>query len=45
MSSVTCCPQCKTELQVSQEQLEACQGMVCCGQCQTTFHADAYLHD
>lgn len=45
MSSVTCCPQCKTEFEVTQEQLEAYQGMVRCGQCQTTFHADAYLHD
>ena len=45
MSTVTCCPQCKTEFQVTQEQLEVSQGMVRCGQCQTTFHADAYLHD
>ena len=45
MSTVTCCPQCKTEFQVAQEQLEVYQGMVSCGQCQTTFHADSYLHD
>ncbi|MEQ1673810.1 MAG: zinc-ribbon and DUF3426 domain-containing protein [Candidatus Nitrotoga sp.] len=45
MSTVTYCPQCKTEFQVTQEQLEVYQGMVRCGQCQTTFHADAYLHD
>ncbi|MEQ1813142.1 MAG: zinc-ribbon and DUF3426 domain-containing protein [Candidatus Nitrotoga sp.] len=43
MSTVTHCPQCKTEFQITQEQLESHQGMVRCGQCQTTFHADAYL--
>jgi predicted Zn finger-like uncharacterized protein len=45
MSSITRCPQCKTEFQVTQEQLEAYQGLVRCGQCQTTFHAGAYVHD
>lgn len=45
MSIDTRCPQCKTEFEVTQEQLEAYQGMVRCGQCQTTFHAGAYLHD
>lgn len=45
MSTVTCCPQCKTEFEVTQEQLEAYQGMVRCGQCRAAFHAGVHLHD
>lgn len=45
MSPATLCPQCRAEFKITQEQLEACQGMVRCGHCQTTFHAEAYLHD
>lgn len=44
MSAVTQCPECSTRFKVSQEQLEAHQGMVRCGRCQAAFNALKYLH-
>ncbi len=45
MSTSTQCPQCDTRFRVSQEQLEAHQGMVRCGRCQAIFNAMQYLDD
>lgn len=45
MSAITQCPECGTRFRVSQEQLEAHQGMVRCGRCQTAFNAQEHLHD
>ena len=45
MSTSTQCPQCSTRFKVSQEQLDAHQGMVRCGRCQAVFNAVQYLHD
>lgn len=45
MSTSTQCPQCETRFKVSQEQLEAHQGMVRCGRCQAVFNARQYLDD
>jgi predicted Zn finger-like uncharacterized protein len=45
MTTSTQCPQCGTRFKVSQEQLDAHQGMVRCGRCQAVFNAVLYLHD
>ena len=45
MSTSTQCPQCNTRFKVSQEQLDAHQGMVRCGRCQAVFNAVQYLDD
>ena len=45
MSSITQCPQCNTRFKVSQEQLDAHQGMVRCGRCQAVFDAIQHLYD
>lgn len=45
MSTSTQCPQCNTRFKVSQEQLDAHQGLVRCGRCQAVFNAVQYLHD
>ena len=45
MSTSTQCPQCNTRFKVSQEQLDAHQGMVRCGRCQAVFNAMQYLDD
>lgn len=45
MSTSTQCPQCNTRFKVSQEQLDAHQGMVRCGRCQAVFNAIEYLQD
>lgn len=43
MSEVTLCPQCATRFKVSDEQLEAHDGLVRCGRCQNVFNAREYL--
>lgn len=45
MSAITQCPQCNTRFKVSQEQLDAHQGMVRCGRCQGVFNAVECLYD
>ena len=45
MSTSTQCPQCNTRFKVSQEQLDAHQGMVRCGCCQAVFNAAQYLQN
>lgn len=45
MSTSTQCPQCNTRFKVSQEQLDAHQGMVRCGRCQAVFNAAEHLQD
>ncbi len=45
MSSTTQCPACSTRFRISQEQLDARQGLVRCGTCQTVFDATQFLHD
>lgn len=45
MSAITQCPQCNTRFKVSQEQLDAHQGLVRCGRCQVVFNATHYLYD
>ena len=45
MSATTQCPTCKTRFKVSQEQLDAHQGLVRCGRCQSVFNATEYLQD
>ncbi|MBI5436594.1 MAG: zinc-ribbon domain-containing protein [Nitrosomonadales bacterium] len=45
MSTSTQCPQCHTRFKVSQEQLDAHQGMVRCGRCQAVFNAAEHLQD
>ena len=45
MSTSTQCPQCNTRFKVSQEQLDAHQGMVRCGRCQAVFNATEYLQE
>jgi len=45
MTTSTQCPQCSTRFKVSQEQLDAHQGLVRCGRCQTVFNATEYLQD
>jgi predicted Zn finger-like uncharacterized protein len=45
MSAITQCPTCKTRFKVTPEQLEAHQGLVRCGRCQSVFNATDYLED
>jgi predicted Zn finger-like uncharacterized protein len=45
MSDVTLCPQCATRFKVSDEQLEAHDGMVRCGRCQNVFNAREHLQE
>lgn len=45
MITSTQCPQCNTRFKVSQEQLDAHQGMVRCGRCQAVFNAAEHLQD
>jgi predicted Zn finger-like uncharacterized protein len=45
MSEVTLCPQCATRFKVSEEQLDAHDGMVRCGRCQNAFNAREYLQE
>ena len=45
MSGTTQCPTCKTRFKVTQEQLDAHQGLVRCGRCQSLFNATEYLED
>ncbi len=45
MNTITQCPECATRFKVSQEQLEAHQGMVRCGRCQAVFNASQHVHD
>ena len=44
MSTITQCPKCKTQFKATQEQLEAHQGMVRCGQCQAEFNAVQHVY-
>lgn len=43
MSDTTLCPQCATRFKVSDEQLDAHDGLVRCGRCQNVFNAREYL--
>lgn len=43
MSAITQCPECDTYFKVSQDQLDACQGLVRCGRCQVIFNATQHL--
>jgi predicted Zn finger-like uncharacterized protein len=45
VSTTTLCPTCNTRFKVSQEQLDAHQGLVRCGRCQAVFNATEYLQD
>lgn len=45
MIAVTQCPQCSTRFNVTQEQLDAREGMVRCGRCQAVFNATEHLVD
>ncbi|MGC2456960.1 MAG: zinc-ribbon and DUF3426 domain-containing protein [Gallionellaceae bacterium] len=45
MSTTTLCPTCNTRFKISQEQLEAHNGLVRCGRCQAVFDAREYLQD
>lgn len=45
MSAITLCPTCNTRFKVTQEQLDAHQGLVRCGRCQAVFNATEYLQD
>lgn len=45
MSATTQCPTCLTRFKVSDEQLEAHQGLVRCGRCQAVFNATESLQD
>ena len=45
MSTITQCPTCNTRFKVTQEQLDAHQGLVRCGCCQAVFNATEYLQD
>lgn len=45
MSTTTQCPTCNTRFKVSQEQLEAHNGLVRCGRCQGVFNAREQLLD
>ncbi|KAF0205206.1 MAG: family finger-like [Gallionellaceae bacterium] len=44
-SSVTQCPECSTRFRVSDEQMEAHDGIVRCGRCNAVFNATEHLHD
>ena len=43
MSDITQCPQCNTRFKVTEEQLDAHEGMVRCGVCQAIFNAKEHL--
>ncbi len=43
MSDTTLCPQCATRFKVSDEQLDAHDGLVRCGRCQNVFNAREHL--
>ena len=43
--TTTQCPQCSTRFKVTQDQLEAHNGLVRCGRCQTVFDAREHLQD
>ena len=43
MNATTQCPTCNTRFKVTQEQLNARQGLVRCGSCQAVFNATEYL--
>lgn len=43
MSAITQCPQCNTRFKVTEEQLDAHEGMVRCGLCQAIFNANEHL--
>jgi predicted Zn finger-like uncharacterized protein len=45
MSPSTECPECSTRFRVTAEQLEAHQGIVRCGRCNSIFNATENLHD
>lgn len=45
MITTTQCPQCNTRFKITQEQLDAHQGMVRCGRCHAVFNATYNLHD
>lgn len=45
MSAITQCPECSTCFKVSQNQLDAYEGLVRCGRCQAVFNATAHLRD
>ena len=45
MSTTTLCPTCNTRFKISQEQLEAYNGLVRCGRCQAVFDAREHLQD
>ena len=43
MSAITLCPSCNTRFKVTQTQIDAHQGLVRCGRCQTVFNATEYF--
>ncbi|MBU0690001.1 MAG: zinc-ribbon domain-containing protein [Gammaproteobacteria bacterium] len=45
MNDTTLCPQCATRFKVSEEQLDAHDGLVRCGRCQNVFNAREHLQD
>lgn len=45
MSDTTLCPQCATRFKVSDEQLDAHDGLVRCGRCQNVFNAREHLQE
>jgi len=45
MSATTQCLTCKTRFKVTREQLDAHQGLVRCGRCQSVFNATEYLQE
>ncbi|MDD2928434.1 MAG: DUF3426 domain-containing protein [Sideroxydans sp.] len=45
MSDITLCPQCATRFKVSDEQLNAHEGLVRCGRCHNVFNAREYLQE
>ncbi len=45
MNTTTQCPQCNTRFKITQEQLNAHQGVVRCGRCHAVFNAAHNLHD
>lgn len=45
MTAITRCPQCGTRFKVTDEQLDAHEGLVRCGHCHDIFDAQKHLHD
>jgi predicted Zn finger-like uncharacterized protein len=45
MTEITQCPQCGTRFKVTQDQLDAHEGLVRCGRCHEVFDAAKHLHD